>query len=84
MTAVTQPKTRLKAMPSINTLADVASEIEKSETHADQPFDAGKSGKVSAEPMQITKRTMSVAESPHPKAKILSGLDFEFMMLPHR
>src|ERR1700688_285053 len=47
-TAVTQPKTRLKAMPSIHTLIDeIGCSIgmtENSAIHAAQPFEAGISG----------------------------------------
>ena len=71
-TAVTQPKTRLNPMPSIQTLTDVIGDTENREIHAVQPCEAGKSGKSSAAIKQIRKRMKSAAESPHPRAAMLS------------
>src|SRR5437867_4476071 len=77
-TAVIQPKTRLKTMPSTQTLADMkgcsVGVTEKRAIHADQPCEAGKSGKTNDITRQIMKRTISAAEIPHPKATMLSVL----------
>src|ERR1700674_62187 len=76
--AVTQPKTRLKTMPSNQTLTDVkgwsTTVTEKREIHAAQPCEAGKAGKMNDTTRQITKRTTSAAEIAHPRATMLSGL----------
>ena len=80
MVAVIQPKTRLKPIPSSQTLTDVIGWTENSAIHADQPCAAGKSGNASAMIAQIIKITISAAESAHPRATILSGLlIFEFI-----
>jgi hypothetical protein len=58
---VTQPKTMLKAIPSIQTRTDVMGATENSPIH---PCEARHSGKTSATARQITNRTTSAAERP--------------------
>src|SRR6516164_1060071 len=61
----------LKTMPSIQTRTDVIGATENRPIH---PCEACQSGKTSATARQITNRTTSAAESPHPSATMLKGL----------
>src|SRR5262245_8176852 len=47
---------------------------EKSAIHAAQPCEAGKSGRMKDEIMQMTNRTISAAENAHPIATMFSDL----------
>src|SRR5262245_48729929 len=69
--AATQPKTTLKTMPSIQTRTDVIGATENRPIH---PCEARHSGNTSATARQITNRTTSAAERPHPRATMFRGL----------
>src|SRR5262249_38459374 len=60
-----------KTMPSIQTRTDVIGARENKPTHVCEPRH---SGKTSATARQITNRTTSAAESPHPRATTSRGL----------